>query len=169
MRRPPYARWLAAVALVAAAAVIDLRGTPTQRHPYVTAAVAAGETIDDSVLQWRDLPAGVLPEIDLTNPVAARDLGAGEALLPGDLAAPPAVPSGWWAIPLPMPGDPAPGTAVRIVLTDTSTTIDGVVVAGPVHNGFNPRAEGLAAIPGEHAAAVAAAAIDQHLVVLIAP
>jgi hypothetical protein len=169
MRRTPYARWLAAVALVATAAVIDLRGAPTQAHPYLTASVAAGETVEDNSLQWRDVPAGVLPEIDLTNSVAARDLDAGQPLLPGDLAAPPTIPSGWWAVPLPIPGNPAPGTAVRVVLTDTSTTIDGVVVAGAVQDGFTPQAKGLAAIPGEHAAAVAAAAIDQHLVVLVAP
>ncbi len=169
LRRPPYARWFVAAALVAAAAAIDLRDDPTRPHPYLTVAVAAGETIDDGLLEWRDVPAGVLPDVDPTSSIAAHDLIAGEPLVPGDLTTRMAIPNDWWAVPLPIPGNPAPGTAVRIVLIDTSTTVEGVVVAAATQDGFASRSTGLAAVPGEQAAAVAAATIDQRLVVLVAP
>jgi len=169
LRRPPYARWFVAAALVAAAAAIDLRDAPTQPHPYLTVAVAAGETIDDGLVEWRDVPAGVLPEVDLTTSIAARNLIAGEPLVPSDLSATTAIPTDWWAVPLPIPGNPAPGTAVRIVLTDTSTTIEGVVVAAAPQDGFAAQSTGLTAVPGKQAAAVAAAAIEQRMVVLVAP
>jgi hypothetical protein len=169
LRRPPYARWLAALALVAAAAAIDLSDGRTQPHPYLTADVAAGETVDESLLHWRDIPSGILPDIDLAPSVAARDLVAGEPILPGDLTPGPAIPSDWWAVPLPIPGNPAPGSPVWIVLTDTATTVEGVVVAAAEPDTFAAQTTGLAAVPGEHAAAVAAAAIDQSVVVLLGP
>ena len=58
---------------------------------------------------------------------------------------------------------------MRIVLTNTSTTVEGVVVSAATQDGFAYQNTGLAAVPGEYAAAVAAAAIDQRLVVLLAP
>jgi hypothetical protein len=169
LRRPPYARWLAALVVVAAAAVIDLGGAPTRPHPYLTAPVAAGETIDANQLQWRDIPVGVLPSVDLEMVVAAQNLGAGEPLLPSCLTDPTAIPPDWWAVPVPIPGNPAPGTSVRIVLTDTLAGVEGIVVTAATQDGFALESTGLAAVPGEHADAVAAAAIDQRLVVLVAP
>ncbi len=169
LRRPPYARWFVAAALVTAAAVIDLSDAPTRPHPYLAVAITAGETIGEDLLEWRDVPTGVLPDVDLTTSIAARDLSPGEPLVPGDLTNGTAIPEDWWAVPLPIPGNPAPGTAVRIVLTDTSTTVEGVVVAAATQDGFVSQPTGLTAVPGELAAAVAAAAIDQRFVVLVAP
>ncbi len=169
LRRPPYARWFAAVVVIAAAAAIDLSDAPTRPHPYLTAPVSTGQTIGESLLEWREVPDGVLPHVDIDAVVAARDLGAGEPLLPSGVTTPPTIPQDWWAVPLPIPGDPAPGTAVRIVLTNTSTTVEGVVVSAATQDGFAYQNTGLAAVPGEYAAAVAAAAIDQRLVVLLAP
>ena len=169
MRRPPYARWFAAVAVLAVAAAIDLSDAPTRSHPYLTAPATMGQTLDESLLEWREVPEGVLPHVDIDAVVATRDLSAGEPLLPSGVTTPPTIPPDWWAVPLPIPGNPAPGTAVRIVLTDTSATVEGVVVSAAFQDGFTYQHTGLAAVPGEHADAVAAAAIDQRLVVLLAP
>jgi hypothetical protein len=169
MRRPPYARWLVAVGLVAIAAFVDLVGPPTHAHPYVVAAIASGASVATSDLEWRDVPAGVLPPVDLSGSVATRDLEPGTPLLPGDLAERSAIPAGWWVVPLPIPGDPVPGTAIRVVLTETSTTVDGIVVAAGTEDLFSSQPTGLAAVPAGSAAAVAAAAVNQQVVVLLSP
>jgi len=169
LRRPPYARWLVAVGLVAAAAFIDLADPPTEPHPYVVDAVAIGDRVEPSDLEWRDVPVGLLPPADIEGSVATRQLQANTPLLPGDLAGRPVIPADWWVVPLPIPGESVPGTTIRIVLTDTATTVDGIAVAAGPKDPLSSQATGLAAVPAGSAAAVASAAANQRVVVLISP
>ena len=161
LQRPPYLRW---------AAAWDMSGDPTSLHPYLATDVAAGDAIGETDVEWREVPMGMLPAPDLTRPVAAADLQAGDPLLDAVLRGPVAVPDGWWAVPVAVGANAGPGDEVLLVVTDPPTTISGVVVTAqkgdPYSLDFRPAS---VAVPAEAAALVAAASAQGVLVAAVRP
>lgn len=168
-RRPPYLRWSIAALIVAAAAFAELRGSPTVRHPFVTAAVPQGTDITEDAVELREVPAGLLPPVEAAGARAARPLSPGEPLLPSDVAATPAAPAGWWLVPMRLPDAVGAGREVRVVLTDPPADVPGVVVAAGSEDGLGTRLPGLVAVPGPGAVDVARAAAADQVMVLVAP
>ena len=167
-QRPPYLRWAAGALIVLAALYLELRPSTMVDHPFAATDIAAGDAVGGDSVGWRRIPAGILAVPDLGGGVAARAVAAGSPLLPGDLASGPLIPAGWWSVPMAIPHAP-PGTPVRLVLTASGTTVDGVVVATPDDDGFGLEPQGLVAVPGEAAGLVAVATANRDVIVLVAP
>jgi len=168
-RRPPYLRWVAAGALVAVAFVMDVSDTATTPHPFAAELIRRGELIDASKIEWKPVPVGLLAAPDLAGAIAGIDVQPGEPLLEGGLRRDDAVPSGWWAVPLALPADAVPGTAVRLVVLSPLDSVDGLIVRSGEMGTFGVPEAGLVAVPGERAAEVAAAAARAELTVLLEP
>ncbi len=168
-RRPPYLRWAVAAVIAAAAVVTELRGTPTVPHPFATAAIPAGAELTGAAVEFRQVPPGLLPEVDPAGARAARPVAAGDPLVPADLGTGPATPDGWWAVPVDLPDAAVAGQDVAVVLVDTGSTAPGFVVAATGDDGFGARTPGLVAVPEADAPAVAQAAARDALVVILAP
>ena len=169
LTRPPYLRWAAAVALVAAAFVWDMRGRSGVPHPFAGRAVAAGEALDETAIEWRTIPRGLMAAPQLTEAVAGRDIGSGEPITIGALGQGPIIPAGWWSVPVALPADAVPGTAVRLVVTEPPLEIDGVVVASGQADLLGTSEVGLVAVPEGATRAVATAAVAGTLLVLLQP
>ncbi len=168
-RRPPYLRWVAAGGLVVVAFLMDLRDAAGEPYPFAARDVTAGESLDAGAVEWRQIPAGLLRQPDLTAAVAARDLAEGEPILPAVLRSVREVPDGWWAVPLAIPEQAAPGSALRLVVLDPPLVVDGVVVRAGAPGTFGVPEAGLVAVPGEDAVVVAGAAVRGELTVLVEP
>ncbi len=167
-RRPPYLRWVVGALIVAVAFAAELRGDATVRHPFVATDLAPGDPVEPA-LEWKDVPAGMLPLPAVSGATAGRTIAAGEPLLPSHLGSGPVVPAGWWSVGLPLPAAAAPGTPVRVIVDDPPMGIDGVVTGTPTADAFGFEASGLVAVPGESADAIARAAGRGGVTVLIAP
>lgn len=170
MRRPPYLRWLAAAAVLVVALALELSGRQSIQHPFAVHDIAAGATITHGDVEWRPVPAHLLPMPDLTNPVAAHDVAKGEPLRPSDVAPGSLVPPGWWSLPLVLPPSAVPGVAVRIVvLGDPTATVEGIVVAASESDAFSMADAGLVAVPESHANLIAGAAAEDRIMILLRP
>ncbi len=169
LTRPPYLRWAAAAAIVIAAFIWDLHGSAAMRYPFAAHAIPAGSPITDPDVEWRDLPAGVIAMPDLTDPVAARDLAAGEPIVPSSVAPTSPIPDGWWAVPVALPTGTPPGTRAQLIGTDPAFETEGIVVATAEQDLLSFSDGGTVAVPPERAAAVALAARDGTLIVLLEP
>lgn len=150
------------------AAYVEFRPTRAVLHPFVARTVPAGAAPE---VEWREIPAGLLPMPDLSAGVASHALNEGEPLTPSDLVPRSAAPDGWWALAVEMPAMVAPGTDVQLVVTTgRGATVPGVVLsADPSESSFGGTPTALVAVPGERAQEVVAAAADRSLAVLIAP
>ena len=169
-RRPPYLRWLGAAVLIGAGLVAEFRPTAMVVHPFATDAVEPGMQLEG--VDWREIPAGILPPPpELTNMVARRRLAAGEPLLAGAVSpAEVGGPRGWWALSMEVPALVAPGTAARVIVSDPPLAVDAVVLAAAAADPFSTaRPTALVAVPPEQAAPVAAAAAAGRATVLVAP
>jgi hypothetical protein len=170
LSRPPYLRWAAAGILVLVAAIIELGPTATVSHPYTKRPMEAGAIITSSDVTWRDIPVGLLPSVDPTGSLLVA-LPAGAPVLPGMLGSGPAVPPGWWALPLPLSATVHPGVELRVVLVPTlegqaPVSVPGILVDVGEADAFgDPKA--LVAVPEEMAAATAAAASTDRVIVLV--
>lgn len=169
LSHPPYLRWILAVALIAGALVWEVQQTATIRYPFAQRDIAAGEPIVENAVDWRAAPQGLMELPDLSAPVAARALAAGEPIGPSAVATETPIPDEWWSVPIALPAAALPGRPVRLVLLDLQETIDGVVVAAGRSDPLSLADAGLVAVPGEHAAAVAAAAVAGTVAVLVQP
>ncbi len=164
--RPAYLRWLAAAALIVGAAAVEFWPTAQAVYPFTAAPVEVGEA---PRVEWRVLPAGIYERADITGAVASHPMGRGEPITPSDLRLPIGVPEGWWALAVEVPIAMAPGAEVRLVLGE-GHTVPGLVVAFDDSDRFDvsgPTA--LIAVPAGDAPAVATAAAERRLVVLVAP
>ena len=162
LRQPPYLRWIAAALVLAAGLALDLRADPTASYPFATEDIAAGSRVDEFI-EWRRVPAGVLPDGPASGTgVAAIDVKAGSPLLPeflGEFY----MPDGWWAVPLALPHRVPPGTSIRVALADGIS--EGFVAGELIDNGYEVIAP--VAFPAAAAAEVATAASNSALVVMI--
>ena len=100
LQRPPYLRWAAAAILIVGAAAWDFRPEPTDLVPFLIGAVPAGDPIEEADLEWREVPAGIVVAPNLSHPVAAVDLRAGDPLLASMLRGRASIPEGWWEVPV---------------------------------------------------------------------
>lgn len=165
--RPPYLRYVAAAALIVGALWLDLRPSPDVDHPFLAADVPAGAPIEARDIDWRSVPANILPVVE-PDGIAAADIPAGTPLVPALLTTAPAIPTGWFALEIPVPDLATPGTSVRIVV-DAQSWIDGVVIALADGSGdfLSQGRNALVAIPGDAVAAVADAAGRGQVTVLL--
>jgi hypothetical protein len=143
--------------------LIEIRPTSTVSYPFASVDLAPGDPIEASI-EWRSAPMGLLPmwDRDPTGPAAIR-LTAGDPVLPSSIGTIP-VPSGWWAVEIPIPGTGTVGTELRVILAD-GRIIEGVVVEAPIDNGFET--VGMGAFAPNDAPLVATAAINDALTVMV--
>jgi len=168
--RPPYLRWAAAALLLLGALAWDLRGPAVEMRPFAARSLQAGDAVDASAVEWREVPAGLLPAPDLAGVTAAVDLAPGDPLVDAVLSGGVAVPRGWWKVPVAVGIYAAAGDSVMLVVTSPPTTVEGLVVSpqqGDAYSlDFRPA---VVAVPGDSAALVAAAAAAGSLVAAVAP
>ena len=169
LTRPPYVRWAAAAAVVVAAFLWDLRGSSQILYPFASTAIAAGAPITETEAEWRRIPDGTMTLPDLRNPVAARDLPAGEPIVPSAVSGAMAIPDGWWSVPVPLPATALPGTTVHLVDATSGFETDGIVVAAGSNDMLSFEQSGMAAVPPDAATLIAIAASEGTLVVLLQP
>ena len=167
LTRPPYVRWAVAAAIVIGALLWDLRGSAQILYPFASTAIAAGTPITDSQVVWRSIPVGAMEMPDLTDPIASRDVAAGEPIVPSAVSGVSMIPDGWWSVPVPLPSVAMPGARVRLVGTETSFEIDGIVVSVAGEDLLSFSESGLVAVPPAYAAVVAIASRDGTLIVLL--
>lgn len=167
LTRPPYLRWAAAAALIVAALMWDLRSSAEVLYPFTSRAVTAGARITETEVEWRRMPEGAMALPDLSDPIASRDLPAGEPILPSAVSATMVIPEGWWSVPVPLPTTAVPGTAVHLIDTISELETDGIVVTAGSDDLLSFEQSGMVAVAPEAAAHVAIAAREGTLVVLL--
>jgi hypothetical protein len=164
LRRPPYLRWISACLLLTVGFVWETRDESREPYPFASESIAPGEVIDLSV-DWRDIPAGLLPAWN--GPVAGvaiATITGGDPLLPsavGTFSLPP----DWWSIAISLPQPAAPGTPIRLVTDASGATVEGILVESGIDDGFETIA--MVAFAPADAPRVAAAASDNALVVMM--
>lgn len=167
LQTPPWGRWIAAGLIVTGALWVELRPDPSVEHPFATEEIIAGVEIGDWNTRPQRIPAGVLEPVTLSG-VALTDIAPGDPILASSVGdRDEEVPDGWWAIEIALPSSAGPGDRAEMVLLDTGSVVPAIVVAGVVDD---PLASGLGsvAVSGEHAAEVAAAAVNGRVAVMIA-
>ena len=169
LARPPYLRWAAAAAVVVAALLWDLRDSGDILYPFAASAIAAGAAITETDVEWRHVPEGSMTVPDLSDPVAARDVPAGEPIVPSAVSEAATIPAGWWAVPVPLPATAVPGTRVHLVDASSGVETDGIVVTAGSDDLMSFDESGMAAVPPDAATLIAIAAQEGTLVVLLEP
>ncbi|MEZ5176408.1 MAG: SAF domain-containing protein [Acidimicrobiia bacterium] len=164
LSRPPYLRWLAAVALLAGAFAWDLSKGAAEPAPFAATTIERGTVIEASMIEWRQVPVGLLPAVELTG-VAATRIDRGEPIVASALSTAASIPIGWWTVPMDVPPAATPGASVRIVLADGFGVV-GRVVEASRDDPFGMREPGLVAVPHEAADMVALAAASNQVVLL---
>lgn len=168
LSKPPYLRWAAAVFLIGAALVWDLSARSTEPAPFAAATIQRGTPIDADVIEWRQVPVGLLAPLDLESATASVQIARGDPITRGAISSTPPLPQGWWTIAMDLPQAALPGSGIRVVLAD-GAGVSGVVVEPSRDDSFGVRTPGLVAVPGEVSDAVALAAGSGQLVVLFEP
>lgn len=166
LQTPPWGRWIASGLIVLGALWVELRPQPSVEHPFATEDIAAGAEIGDWNSRLRSVAAGVLEPVILDG-VALNDIASGEPILASSVGnRDEKVPDGWWTVDIALPRSAGPGDRAQIVLLDTGSVVQAVVVtavsADPLGSGL-----GSVAVSGEHAAEVAAATANGRVAVMI--
>lgn len=171
-RRPPYLRWAAAALLLIGAVWLDVRPSDTVSHPYAAVALTEGALIEETMIDWRTIPADVLP--DPGNPVGmvSQRVAAGEPLVPSAVSSSRIVPpQGWWTLETRLPQGAHPGQSVHLILLavgDAPLAVPGIVVAAPANDALAfEDLPGLVAVPAESAAIAAAAVAEDQVAVIL--
>ncbi len=168
--RPPYLRWVAAVAVVAAAAAMDLRGRREVPVPYAATTIERGDPIAPRVVVWRPAAVGSVPvPEDLDGAVAAVRIERGDPIVASVVSRDRPIPEGWWSVPVALGPGATKGDAVRLVLVDGDRIVPGVVVEEGEADVLTAASVGSVAVPEVDATDVAVAAAEGRLVVLVAP
>jgi hypothetical protein len=168
LTKPPYLRWLAAVALFTVAVAWDLSGSATEAVPFAAEDIQRGAWIDADDVEWRQLPRGSVEMAMLDGARAATEILAGDPITRSVATVGPIVPDDWWSVPVDLPAGVAAGTAVRLVLPGGTTT-DGIVAVAPSDDMFTGGSTGAVAVPEDIVAQVAEASAAGLLLVLISP
>jgi SAF domain len=169
LTRPPYLRWIAATGILVGAAAWDFGGRRTEAFPFAAADIAARQEITEDLIEWRQVPAGLLALPDLTEPIASHDIDSGDPVTAAAVGDGGSIPSAWWAVPIALPASAVPGTEVRLVIIEPPLTVDGIVVISGERDLLSISDAGLVAVPEEAAESVARAAVDGGVVVLLKP
>ncbi len=168
LRRRPYLRWFAAAALIVAAFVWDVSERATEPFPFATADLERGQTIGPEDVEWRQVPVGSLTLPPLEGATAATAIASGDPIVTSLVSWTPPLPPNSWAVPVPLPIGAGQGTAVNLVFAD-GTDIPGIIIQPATQDTFGLNADGLVAVQGVAANAVALAAANGELVVLVEP
>ena len=167
LQSPPWARWIAALLIAAAAVWIEIRPAPSTSHAFAIEDIAAGTVVDHTNTETRPMPTGSLTPVELGQ-TALRPIRAGDPVLATDVGdSQELVPSNWWAIELALPRSARAGDSARLVLLDGTEVIEGVVVTpaseDPLGSGL-----GMIAVPPDTAGEVARAVAEGRAAVMIA-
>ncbi len=166
LSRPPYLRWVGAGVVVVLALYGRLAPTATELRPFADRAIAVGEQVTASDVEFRPVPVGLLPDVRLPL-VADRPVEAGEPVLPARTAITP--PENWWVMELGVPSGAVPGAAARLVAAGPVTAVVPGMVVGltGTADAFSGGLRALVAVPAEAIETVASAAAEQRLTVLL--
>jgi hypothetical protein len=167
LQTPPWARWFAALLIAGLALWIEVRPDASVPHPFAIVDIAAGTVIDESNTKQRMIPIGTFEAVEIGG-VAVEPIGFDEPVLVSDLGDPTGrVPEGWWMVETALPSAARTGAAARLVMLDSGTAAEGVVVSpasdDPMGSGL-----GMIAVEPDRAAEVARAAKEGRLAVMIA-
>jgi len=173
-RRPPYLRWAAAALLLLTAAWLDVRPQPTVLHPFAAVALSEGTVIEEAMIEWRTIQAGLLPDPGDPVGMVSRPVAAGEPLVPSAVSSSRIVaPEGWWTLETRLPSGAFPGQAIQLIVLENEMqevprAIPGIVIAAPV---ADPMAfqdlPGLVAVAAELAAIAVSAVADGRVAVIL--
>lgn len=166
--RPPYLRWFAATALIIAALVWDISERATEPFPFAATDLVRGQLITPEDVQWRPVPVGSLTLPPLEGSIAAVAIISGDPIVASLVSTAAAPPLNSWAVPVPLPIGAAPGTPVSLVFAD-GTDVYGTVIQPATEDSLGFTTDGLVAVEEGAANAVALAAANGELVVLIQP
>lgn len=166
--RPPYLKWAAVTILVIVAFAWDASERATEPFPFAARTIARGQVLEPDDIEWRDVPSGTLSLPGLTEVSAAVAIVAGDPIVPSLLAPKSSLPRGWWAVPMALPLGTTQGMRVRLVFVD-GTSVEGTVVQPAEEDSLGLASDGLVAVDGVSADAVALAAANGDLVVLFEP
>jgi hypothetical protein len=151
-----------------AALAWDASARATELAPFAMQTIERGEQVEDSAIEWKAVPVGLLAMPDLQGPTAAVTILPGEPISASTLRYTARVPSGWWTVALDLPPAVLPGTGVRIVL-GAGDGVSGIVVEPSREDAFGLRSAGLVAVPASAADAVGFAAGAGQIVILFEP
>lgn len=167
LQTPPWARWILSALIAAVALWVELGPDPTVSHPFAIVDIAAGDVVDETNTEMRQLAAGLLAPVELGG-TAGLPIVAGDPILDtglGDGAA--TVPTGWWVMEVPLPRGARTGDEARLVLLDTGEMVDGRVVGAvdedPLGSGL-----GMVAVDPAGAQEAAVAAAEGRIAIMIA-
>lgn len=166
MLPPPYVRWLGAAVVLLIAGAIDLAARETEPVPFAATSISAGAPLS-GVVEWRDVPRGLIEPAPEVSGFAARDITAGEPITAGAVRGDDGIPPGWWSVPLQLPDAARPGASVRLISVESALDVRGLVASPGSTGTFSVANPGLVAVPPDSAAAVARAAAGGELIVLI--
>ncbi|MCL1597869.1 MAG: SAF domain-containing protein [Actinomycetia bacterium] len=166
LARPPYLRWFAAGAILVAALSWDLSKRQTEPYPFASQTITRGEHLNDGNVEWRDMPAGLFPILDLADASARVDIVDGTPIFEAVVSRSAPLPSGWWSIPIDLPVGTPEGSAVRVLAPD-GQAITGIIVRPAMRDTFGSVEAGAVAFPPQHADTVARMVAGGGLVVLV--
>lgn len=167
LQTPPWARWLLSALIAAIALWVELGPDPTVPHPFAIEDIEAGDFVDETNTENRQLAVGILTPVELGvaatlpilagDPILASSLGDGAATVPDD----------WWVMELSLPRGARNGDEARLVLLDTGEVVEGRVVGAvdedPLGSGL-----GMVAVDPAGATEAAVAAAEGRIAVMIA-
>jgi hypothetical protein len=166
LQSPPWGRWLIAGLIAMGALWLELRPQTTVDHLFAASQISRGDAITTENTEPREVPASLLEPVPM-GAMAIRDIAAGDPVLTADIGEENgSIPDDWWLVALEVPPSGRVGDRVRVVVVDAGLTVEGVIaaVASLDPLGGTP---GAVALPAEGAAAVAAAALEGRVAILI--
>lgn len=176
-RRPPYLRYVAAALLLSIGTYLELRPEPTATHLFAAEDVAVGTVLTEELFEKRAVPRSLFEPIELAGR-AAHDLHRGDPLTASGVDLREfQVPSGWWALQVPLPSYARPGMPIQLVVRSKDGdgephVVPGLVIASPDVAadplGFESP-DGVVAIQETDAAEAAVAVTERRVTVLLAP
>lgn len=165
---PPYLRWLAAAVLIVAALLWDISERATEPFPFAASDLSRGQSIAPDDVQWRQVPVGSLSLPPLAGAIAKVAIISGDPIVASLVSAPTTHPADSWAVSVPLPIGAASGTSVSLVFAD-GTDVDGTIIQPATEDTLGLTTDGLVAVEDGAASAVALAAANGELVVMIRP
>jgi len=166
--RPPYLRWFVAAVLIVAAFVWDISERVTEPFPFAATDLDRGQAITPEDVEWRQVPVGSFTPPPLDGATATTAIASGDPIVTSLLSWVPPLPLDSWAVPVSLPVGAGQGTAVNLVFAD-GTDVPGVIIQPATEDTFGFNTDGLVAVQGAAANAVALAAANGDLVVLVEP
>ena len=164
LSRPPVLRYALATTVVLTALWMEVRPTDAVMHPFAVHSIPAGRTVTPSDVEFRSVPAGLLPAVSLPQ-VTGHSVRAGDPILTAQSW--PTTPAGWWALEMPSPAKVAPGSRVRVVITESDqpavSTIGIVVDTGEAFG----ETTALVAVAEEWADTLAAAVREDRAMLMV--